>query len=75
MSRKATDSVSTLGIDIGKNTFHLIGLNTEGGHRTPAEALPRPGTGAADNPTAMPNWHGGLRRGAPSQPAALGARP
>ncbi len=24
MSRKATDSVTTIGIDIGKNTFHLI---------------------------------------------------
>jgi transposase len=30
MSRKATDSVTTIGIDIGKNTFHLIGLNAEG---------------------------------------------
>ncbi len=30
MSRKATDSVTTIGIDIGKNTFHLIGLNLEG---------------------------------------------
>ena len=29
ISRKATDSVTTIGIDIGKNTFHLIGLNAE----------------------------------------------
>ncbi len=26
MTRKATDVVSTIGIYIGKNTFHLIGL-------------------------------------------------
>ena len=30
MSRKATDGVTTIGIDIGKNTFRLIGLNPEG---------------------------------------------
>ena len=27
MSRKATDRVTTIGIDIGKNGFHLIGLD------------------------------------------------
>jgi hypothetical protein len=26
MSRKATDQVTMIGIDIGKNSFHLIGL-------------------------------------------------
>ena len=30
MTRKATDHVTTIGIDIGKNTFHLIGLDAEG---------------------------------------------
>ena len=27
MARKATDQVTTIGIDIGKNSFHLIGLD------------------------------------------------
>ncbi len=27
MSRKATDRVTTIGIDIGKNGFHLFGLD------------------------------------------------
>ncbi len=27
MTRKATDQVTTIGIDIGKNSFHLIGLD------------------------------------------------
>ncbi len=34
MLRKTTKTkkpVATIGIDIGKNTFHLIGLNQEGG--------------------------------------------
>ncbi len=26
MTSKATDQVTTIGIDIGKNNFHLIGL-------------------------------------------------
>ncbi|MFQ5973356.1 MAG: IS110 family transposase [Alphaproteobacteria bacterium] len=30
MSRKATDRVTTIGIDIGKNTFHLVGLDAAG---------------------------------------------
>jgi hypothetical protein len=30
MSRKATDSVTTIGIDIGKNSFHVIGLDSDG---------------------------------------------
>jgi len=30
MARKATDQVTTIGIDIGKNTFHLIGLDGAG---------------------------------------------
>ena len=34
MARKATDQVTTIGIDIGKNNFHLIGLD-EAGMSTP----------------------------------------
>ncbi len=30
MARKPTDQVTTIGIDIGKNTFHLIGLDGDG---------------------------------------------
>ncbi len=30
MARKATDQVTTIGIDIGKNSFHLIGLDGAG---------------------------------------------
>ncbi len=30
MSRKAPDQVTTIGIDIGKNTFHVIGFDSAG---------------------------------------------
>ncbi len=30
MTQKAIDQVTTIGIDIGKNTFHFIGLNFKG---------------------------------------------
>jgi len=30
MPRQSKDTVATLGIDIGKNTFHLVGLNKRG---------------------------------------------
>ncbi len=30
MTRKATDQVTTIGIDIGKNNFHLIRLDGAG---------------------------------------------
>ena len=30
MPRQSTDTVAVLGIDIGKNTFHLVGLNKRG---------------------------------------------
>jgi transposase len=30
MPRQSTDTVAVLGIDIGKNTFHLVGLNERG---------------------------------------------
>ena len=37
MSRNSTDVVTTIGIDIGKNNFHLIGLNDRLG--SPGDSL------------------------------------
>ena len=33
MSHKATDQVTTIGIDSGKNSFHLIGLDARFGSK------------------------------------------
>ncbi len=42
MPRQSTDTVAVLGIDIGKNIFRLVGLNTRGAitlrRKTPARA-------------------------------------
>ncbi len=41
MSRKATDRVTTIGIDIGKNGFHLIGLDDRFGSKPEVQRGPR----------------------------------
>ena len=33
MARKATNQATTIGIDIGKNNFHLIGFNVRFGSK------------------------------------------
>ncbi len=40
MARKATEQVTTIGIDIGKNTFHLIGFDDRSGSTTDSHDLP-----------------------------------
>ncbi len=75
MTREATDQVTTIGIDIGKNNFHLMGLDGAGNivlHRKLSRSL---GDCAACQPAAVPDRHGGLRWRAPSEPTASGARP
>ncbi len=42
MARKAKDQVTTIGIDIGKNNFHLIGLDGAGNVLERNVVLPRP---------------------------------
>jgi len=46
MARKATEQVTTIGTDIGKNGLHLIGLDSrfgsEGDHRRPRQNRPLP---------------------------------
>ena len=55
MARKATDQVTTRGVNIGKNNFHLIGLDGRCGSTTDSRDLPllRPKLG--DKRT----WRGG----------------
>ena len=73
MPRQSKDTVAVLGIDIGKNTFHLVGLNKRGGiilrlklSRTRLEA----------KLANLPRRHGSLcRRPSPEPPAQnAGAR-
>ena len=50
MPRLPKAAVATLGIDIGKNTFHLVGLNKRGAHRAAPETLAPPTPSQACQP-------------------------
>ncbi len=41
MARQATDQVTTIGIDIGKNSFYLIGLDGCFGSKAEVQRWPR----------------------------------
>jgi hypothetical protein len=73
--------VATLGIDIGKNSFHLIGLDARGAivlrHKLSRGQVEQR---LANMPTCLiganlPDRDGGLRRRPPSQPSVAGPRP
>ena len=48
------EAVPTIGIDIGKNTFHLIGLDKMGRHRSAPEVVAQPGRHSARQHAALP---------------------
>ena len=70
MSQTAQTAISVIGIDIGKNSFHMVGHDERGAivlrqkwSRGQVEAR------FANMPPCLIG-HGGLRRGASSQPKA-----
>jgi hypothetical protein len=64
MSNKSNSIVATMGIDIGKNFFYVVGLDQRGAIHVTAEVVTRPGRSAADQRAAVPDRHGSLRWGA-----------
>src|SRR5947208_13234848 len=70
MSQKLNAAIAVIGIDIGKNSFHIVGR-----HRAAAEVVTRPGGSAARQPAAVLDRYGGLRRRASSQSQAPNAWP
>ena len=72
MSQKLDTSPAVIGIDIGKNSFHIIGQNRRGSHRAAAEVVACPGAGPTRQSAAVSNWHGGMRRRASPQSHAKG---
>jgi hypothetical protein len=64
MPRQSKHTIAVLGIDIGKNTFHLVGLAPE--------ALPAATRSPAYQPAALPRRYGSLCRRPPLKPAAQG---
>src|SRR5262245_5400762 len=68
-------TLAVVGIDIGKYSFHVVGLDRRGAIRPAPEVVTRPGLGTLCQHAAVPDRHGGLRRRAPSEPQADGPRP
>ena len=65
MPATAQTAIAVVGIDIGKNSFHIVGL---GRHCAASEVVAWPGGSTLCQHAAVPDRHGGLRRRASSQP-------
>jgi hypothetical protein len=73
--QKSSDAVATIGIDIGKSTFHLVGLDKRGAIVLQIKLSTHP-TGAPACQCAVPPCRHGSRLRLPShRPADPGTRP
>ena len=70
MSQKLESAIAVIGIDIGKNSFHVVGPRRAWCDRAATEVVSGPGRGPLCQYAAMPGRHGSLRRRASSQPQA-----
>ena len=61
MSQKLDTSPAVIGIDIGKNSFHIVGQNQRGANVL-RQKWSRPGGGPSRQSAAVSDRHGGLRR-------------
>jgi len=72
MPRHSKDTVAILGIDIGKNTFHLVGLNKRGVIVLRQKLSTRC---QACQPASLPDRHGSLCRRPSPEPPPESLRP
>ena len=63
--------ISIIGIDIGKNSFHVIGFD-ELGHCSVPEAVAWPDRGTICQSSEVSRWYGSVRRIASSEPSLTG---
>ena len=75
MSEKLDSKVAVIGIDIGKNSFHIVGQDRRGDSGAAAKVVARPGGSAARQSACVPDRDGGLCRRAPPESQASGAWP
>src|SRR5215831_3890109 len=73
-SFKVNSAITVIGIDVGKELVSRGRPPQARRDHASAEVVARAGGGAAGQPAAVSNRHGGLRRGASSQPQATDAR-
>ena len=60
MSEKLNSEIAVIGIDIGKNSFHLVGQDRRGRIVLRQKWVARPGGSAACQPATVPHRHGGV---------------
>ena len=73
MATTAQSAIAVIGIDIGKNSFHVVGLESWR-NRAAAEVVAWSGRNTLCQYVPVPDRHGGLRRCASSQSQAQGVR-
>ena len=73
MSQTANTAIAVIGIDIGKNSFHVVGLDGRGAIVLRQKWSRGQVGGAFCQYTAVLHRHGGLHRGASSQSQTSGA--
>ena len=73
MSQNPDTAIAVIGIDIGKNSFHVVGLDPWR-HRAAAKVVAWSDRSATGQYATMPDWHGSLRRRPSPQPQTRGAR-
>ena len=60
--------IHTIGIDLGKTVFHLVGLDVRGEVVVRKEVFPQPDSWFYSEPACVLDRHGSLRRSALSCP-------
>jgi hypothetical protein len=68
MAKTTHKAIAVIGIDIGRNSFHVVG-HDERGAIVLRQKWSR-GASTLFQHTSLPDRHGGMRRGASSQPQA-----
>jgi len=72
-SQNTAESINTIGIDVGKNTFHLVGLGQARCDCSAAKGNPSSAWAPAQQYLALPDRNGNLFRDALYRTAACGA--
>ena len=62
MSQTPNTAIAVIGIDIGKNSFHVVGHDARGAIVLRQKVVAWPSGSAARQCTALPDRHGSLRR-------------
>src|SRR6516225_3655347 len=75
MSGKHNSVIAAIGIDIGKNSFHVVGLDCRGAIALRQKWVAWPGGSTPRQHAGLPDRHGGLCRCPSSEPPAQIAWP